>query len=155
VDKAGRAWYNRAMKRIEIIRDKSCEWGTPGSLSTDGFSCKTLELPWADNHRHISCIPVGSYYAVLTASAKFGRCYLLQSVPGRDSILIHAGNFAGNTGQNYRSDVEGCILLGDGYGILDNGRGREQFAILNSRKTLAAFHAATAGEPLIVKIMGA
>lgn len=72
-----------------------------GALQLTGF---TLELPWRNNERQVSCIPPGKYRLKHFHSVKFGRCLELQQVPGRDAILIHAGN--------YNRDTHGCILIG-------------------------------------------
>ena len=70
------------------------------------FTCCTLELPWLDNRRNISCIPEGEY-TVLRRAGHEKRKYThfhVQDVPGRSWILIHTGNF------NFH--VQGCILVG-------------------------------------------
>ena len=64
----------------------------------------TLELPWRDNQRRVSCIPTGSYKARKHRSPRFGHCLWLQEVPNRSEILIHRGN--------YHKDILGCILIG-------------------------------------------
>lgn len=65
----------------------------------------TLEPPWKDNKRKISCIPPGIYRAIKMFSEKFHKMvFVLQDVPGRDLIEFHIGNRVINT--------EGCILLG-------------------------------------------
>lgn len=64
----------------------------------------TLELPWKDNQRNISCISEGVYKARKHNSPKFGESLWLQNVPGRSEILIHKGNFY--------DDILGCILIG-------------------------------------------
>lgn len=74
------------------------------------FSCYGLELPWKDNTREISCIPVGVYDAVKrSASASPSRNYdhiHVLNVPQRSFILIHTGNWYNHT--------QGCILTGTG-----------------------------------------
>ena len=65
---------------------------------------KTLELPWRNNERRISCIPALNYRAIQHTSPKFGWCLWLQDVPNRSEILIHQGN--------YTSQILGCILPG-------------------------------------------
>ena len=81
------------------------------------FGCNTLELPYLDNQRNISCIPVGVYRCRKRVSPKFGLCFIVEDVPGRSYILIHRGNFY--------SDIRGCILVGKGFkdvnkdGIID------------------------------------
>ncbi len=68
------------------------------------FSCKTLELPWRNNRRYQSCVPVGKYRVKLRKSKKHGEHLHIFDVPHRDYILIHAGNF--------HRDVKGCVLVG-------------------------------------------
>ena len=97
------------------------------------YSCKTLELPYLENHKDISCIPEGEYKCDRVTSKKFGICYLLNDVPSRSGILFHAGNFASERilleraiMRNVRKvDTLGCILVGlrhydlNGDGALD------------------------------------
>jgi len=66
--------------------------------------CHTLELPWLNNSKNLSCIPNGVYDVSKSHSTNFGTCYRLSSVRGRSGILIHAGNFI--------KDTRGCILVG-------------------------------------------
>lgn len=76
-------------------------------LEKDGkplFTCNTLELPWRNNQKRISCIPAGLYEVVPHVSPKFGKCFWVQNVENRDGILVHAGNTT--------ADTLGCILPG-------------------------------------------
>ena len=66
--------------------------------------CHSLELPWLQNNRNVSCIPSGSYRVTKGSSRRFPECFYIHSVPARDGILIHPGN-------NVR-DSQGCILPG-------------------------------------------
>lgn len=78
------------------------------------FSCCTLELPWLDNRRNISCIPEGEY-TVTRRAAHEKRKYThfhVRDVPGRSYILLHTGNF------NFH--VQGCILPGKYHSDLNN-----------------------------------
>lgn len=71
------------------------------------FEFKTLELPWKDNQRRISCIPEGEYMVWKmkpTLKRKY-EYFHVQDVPGRDAILFHPGN--------YTSQILGCILPGE------------------------------------------
>lgn len=72
------------------------------------FECATLELPWKENQRRISCIPQGTYKARLRkASESPSRNYdhvHINPVPNRSFILIHSGNFHWH--------IEGCVLVG-------------------------------------------
>jgi len=77
------------------------------------FCCDTLELAWKDNGKGISCIPVGVYDVDVTFSKKYSRpMYEILNVPNRAGIRIHAGN--------YRTDIEGCILVGCGYSDINH-----------------------------------
>jgi hypothetical protein len=64
----------------------------------------TLELPWKNNERRVSCIPKGSYKLKLHTSPKFGKCFWVNDVPNRDAILIHPAN--------YTRQLLGCIAVG-------------------------------------------
>ena len=64
----------------------------------------TMELPWKNNKRRVSCIPTGTYKVIKHTSPRFGRCFWVQDVPGRSEILIHPAN--------YHSDLLGCIGVG-------------------------------------------
>jgi hypothetical protein len=55
-------------------------------------------------------------------------------VPGREGILIHQGNFCGDVRIGFKSNVLGCVLVGDRLGILSG-----QQAVLNSTATLRRF----------------
>jgi hypothetical protein len=94
-----------------IIRDTFTDVSTIGNLYLDGeWLCDTLELPYRDNQRSISCIPAGQYKVRLrTAEESATRDYLhllIQDVPNRDFVLVHIGNKS--------SDSRGCVLVGIG-----------------------------------------
>jgi len=94
-----------------IIRDTFTEESTIGELFLNGERmCDTLENPYINNERNISCIPVGKYKVrIRLASESASRDYLhllVEDVPNRDYILFHRGNTA--------KDTSGCILVGMG-----------------------------------------
>jgi hypothetical protein len=94
-----------------IIRDTFSDKSTIGELFINGERfCDTLENPWLDNQRNISCIPEGEYPVRLRLARESAtREYLhllVQDVPNRDYILFHRGNFP--------KDTSGCILVGLG-----------------------------------------
>ena len=78
------------------------------------FACKTLELPWKNNQRNVSCIPTGTYQVVKRTSEKYGNHFHLLNVPDRSMILIHSGN--------YHTQTQGCILVGSGYADINNDK---------------------------------
>ena len=108
------------MKRAVLIRLHSTDQGTTGILSCEGFHCFIRELPWRDNIQQKSCIPVGEYVVTWNRSPRFGLCYHVNNVPNRGSILIHAGNYTGNTDKSFRTHSHGCLLPAKRVGILDN-----------------------------------
>ena len=104
-----------------IIRDTFTEKSTIGKLFINGESfCDTLENPYINNERNISCIPEGQYKVRLRLARESAtRDYLhllVQDVPNRSYILFHRGNTA--------KDTSGCILVGNGrkQDIVENSR---------------------------------
>jgi len=92
-----------------ILRDTFSDESTIGELFLNGERfCDTLELPYRDNQRSISCIPVGKYKVRLRyprESATRNYLHLLvEDVKDRSYILFHRGNTA--------KDSRGCILVG-------------------------------------------
>lgn len=85
----------------------------------------TLELTYENNIRKISCIPCGVYVVQRKTSFRFGQCFELQNVLGRDAILIHAGNF--------NKDTHGCILIGHGFRDINEDN---EVDLLNSRTAI-------------------
>lgn len=101
---------------LKLIRVSTGDAGTFGVLLKDGVPlCVTLELPWEDNQRNISCIPEGWYQIQKTDSPCFGETFEVRDVPGRSHIIFHVGNTV--------EDSRGCILLGQRYGYHLNRRG--------------------------------
>ena len=104
-----------------IIREAFTEVSIIGNLYLDGeWLCDTLELPYRDNQRNISCIPAGQYKVRLrTARESATKDYLhllVEDVPDRSLVLFHVGNKS--------SDSRGCVLV---------GIGTEQDFVKNSR----------------------
>jgi hypothetical protein len=91
----------RKMK-LELIRSYFPN-GTNGEIFLEGKRlCYSIELPWHDNHKQISCVPEGTYELVKRYSPKFGHHLLLLNVPDRDFILVHPANDA-------LKELKGCI----------------------------------------------
>jgi len=86
----------------------------------------TLELPFKNNERRVSCIPTGVYQLRRWFSVRFGACFVLFHVANRDGILIHQGNF--------NSQTKGCILVGHGYSDIN---GDFQIDVLNSKRAMS------------------
>ena len=57
------------------------EEGTNGTLfSSDKYLCHTIELPWLNNKRNVSCIPEGAYEVVPRFSKRFQHHLILKNV---------------------------------------------------------------------------
>ena len=94
-----------------------------GNLYCGDLALRSIERPWLNNERNISCIPEGEYlckYVERSASGRYKKVYHLQDVPGRSGILGHSGNLVKHS--------SGCILWGKKFGRLAG-----QPAVLNSR----------------------
>lgn len=117
--------------KVIITRDKNSAKQIIGTLTLNDnegnklFTCKTLELPWNENKKNESCIPLGNYKVSPRQSAKYNKHYHIENVPGRSFILIHIGNFYTQT--------KGCILVGKGIADL-NADGYKD--VTSSKETL-------------------
>ena len=89
---------------MELLLQRSYfKEGTNGTLFINGkFSCFTIELPWRDNKRNISCIPEGVYEIQPRFSKKFQHHLIVKDVKGRSYILFHPANDA-------NKELLGCI----------------------------------------------
>ena len=84
---------------LELFRTYDPE-GTNGELKL--VVCNTIELPWLQNQRNISCIPEERYELRKRFIKKFGLHLLVVDVPDRSWILIHPANDA-------KTQLKGCI----------------------------------------------
>ncbi|MFC3199862.1 DUF5675 family protein [Parapedobacter deserti] len=90
------------MTELRLIRTYDPD-GTNGVLHHGGKQvCQTIELPWRNNRRMISCIPEGRYRLIRRMHFKHGDQLAVAGVPGREAILIHPANFA-------LAELQGCI----------------------------------------------
>ncbi len=101
-------------------------------FNNDRFRLDTLENPWLDNKRYISCIPKGTHTCKRVDSPRYGNTFEIIDVLGRTHILFHWGNWERNT--------LGCILVG-----CDNN-GKDM--IMRSREAFGRFmeHTEDVGE---------
>lgn len=86
-----------------ILKRKYHPDGTNGKLvNGDQLVCKTIELPWLQNKRNVSCIPEGTYRVVKRNTKERGEHLHVINVPDRSWILIHPANSA-------LKELKGCI----------------------------------------------
>lgn len=99
------------------------QW-TPGKLEIIDKAFHTMELPWLENKRLVSCIPDGCYVCKRGWSSKnkaLKEAFILQGVANRSDIQIHIAN--------YPRQLLGCIALGEYFYDGDTGVGKSTDAI--------------------------
>jgi len=128
------------MKEVHLTRYGYTPTGTFGELEVDGKTWATVERPWADNKRNISCIPVGTYtiklgtfYRNTPDPSDDYPVYEVIDVPGRSLIKIHIANTMW--------DVKGCIGLGKSFGFV-----KKSWAVIKSKDAYTEFMKAMEGE---------
>jgi len=110
-------------KKFTLHRIASGPNGTYGVL-IDGEMpfALTLEPPWKNNEKFVSCIPASVYACESVNSPRFGYTFGVNGVPDRSHIVFHCGNF--------HSDTKGCILVGeqfDDHSIVASKAGYREF----------------------------
>lgn len=114
------------MRSAQIVRHYAKDATTGFFLWNEKAIAVTLELPWRNNERKISCIPEGLYLCervrnrTTTGGTQIDDTFIIANVKDRDGILFHVGNST--------KDSNGCILIGNNFAIVDGKQ-----AILNSR----------------------
>lgn len=117
--------------KLDLLRLKETKTRTLGILmliDDDDALIRTfftLELPWRNNEKNVSCIPEGVYTINPRKSDKYGKHFIINNVPNRSYILLHHGN--------YSSDTSGCILVGTEFKNLDN---EKELEVANSKKAM-------------------
>lgn len=113
---------------VTLIRLSEFDGATLGMVLVRGFpTVCSLERPWKNNEKNISCIPVGNYKLKKVHSPKFGDTFEVCDVPNRSSILLHSGNTL--------KDTEGCILIGSDFDKIDG-----EAAIVYSKTAFQRFY---------------
>lgn len=138
------------MQKALLFRLWNLDTGSEGLLYYPGGVALTLELPWRDNKRGVSCIPAGTYLVKWWKSPSKGWVYRLQDVPGRNYILIHSANFAGDITKGFRSELLGCIALGSKRASYQGQRG-----LFLSRPAVRRFAAAMGHKDFILEVKNA
>lgn len=115
---------------LKIKRFAYAPQGTFGELiMPDGQRLYSVEQPWRQNERNISCIPEGKYLCVPREFFSGGYDAIhITNVPDRTHILFHRGN--------NQADVAGCIAVGMQLGWVDRlwsvSNSKQAFEILMS-----------------------
>lgn len=137
------------LPRLTLLRGPSTDQGTLGALMRPNGTrlCYVMELPDRENRRKVSRIPAGEYLVRMEDRPKHGRVYHVCDVPGRDAILAHSGNWAGDVTKGWKTHSEGCLLPG-----LNLGRRDGQLAVLVSRPARSLLEREFAGGPFLLTV---
>ncbi len=135
--------------KLILERLETSDHGTFGVLHLPNRKFFTGELPYRENKHALSCIDLGTYQCQFTHSPAFKRnLYVLLDVKDRFGIRIHAANYMGDVMKNLKSQVNGCIALGERIGMLSG-----QKAILSSKSAMIEFERLMNGQPFELEII--
>lgn len=101
----------------------------------------TIELPWKQNAKRISCISEGVYTLRRRYSEKFKWHLVLLEVPERSGILIHPANDA-------LKELQGCIAPVTA--ITEVGKGSNSRNAM--QKVMTAFNQLNTEKPVTIHI---
>lgn len=137
------------MRKATLTRKETSDQGTFGTITAEGLTLFTGELPWRNNDNNFSCIPAGTYKASFTYSPRFKRkMYLIEPVDGRTGIRIHSANRVGDKAKGFVAELLGCIALGEKLGWINN-----QKAILVSGPAVRRFETLMKNETFILEVI--
>lgn len=120
---------------VRLQRLFTSQHGMFGVWRAPGWSALSIECPWLENIRNVSCIPAGKYRVAMSYSLKFKRrMYEVLDVPERSGIRLHSGNLGGDRTKGLITHFSGCIGLGVRQGVLSGQR-----AVLISAPTVSTF----------------
>lgn len=116
--------------KVQLIRTTDNSIQTVGKIYVSGdqhYTADTLERPYKNNEKGISCIPAGRYICVKVGpSEAIPYDHIsITNVPNRSGVCIHSGNLYTHS--------KGCIIVGKGYADI-NKDGQQD--VLQSKKTL-------------------
>lgn len=146
------------MKQVIVQLIESAKDATYSKLSTLGFECYVVELPWVDadndgkRDRNVSRIVGGKFVCKRTKSPsrknKDGSpefSYELQDVPDADGVRIHAANWA--------DQLKACFALGRAIMDIKRPDGTMKKGVSSSGDTIRAFEAHMNFEPFELTII--
>lgn len=109
---------------LELLRLDANQFGVLRAAGE--LICVTLELPYLDNKKNVSSIPVGTYEGRRVYDRKNIPETFELTVAGRSGILFHTGNT--------HADTQGCILCGMTFSI-----SRHEPFLINSKDGFRKF----------------
>jgi hypothetical protein len=129
-----------AASDVRLVRFARNLGATYGALAIgDTPVCVSIEPPWRENERDVSCIPGGPLACPVVYQCVRGlhrleggepfETFEVIGVPGRSGILFHRGNIVRET--------RGCIIVGEAFnpvlgqpGVTDSGHAFAEFMSL-------------------------
>lgn len=95
--------------KVNLYRYWKTDTGIVGLVDVpDIVPLFSIELPWKNNKKKVSCIPAANYVCKRRKSIKnqgWGEAFEVLDVPGRSNIIFgHIGNSP--------ADLEGCVAIG-------------------------------------------
>jgi hypothetical protein len=140
------------LPHVVIERAETGDQGTFGRLfAPGGFRRYTGELPERGNAPSVSRILAEKYRCEWTWSPRFRRfMYVLLGTSPRAGIRAHSANLMGDTAKGYRSQLNGCIALGERLGWMDG-----QKALLLSAPAVRDFEAHMQHKPFELELVNA
>lgn len=125
--------------------------GCFGELIIDGeFVCYTVEQPWRNNRRFVSCVPTGEYFLLPFSSDKYGDVVALTNGSNvvayeheakdgdRYACLFHAANWS--------KQLQGCIAPGE---LITWAQGN--LMVTRSKQTLAKILPKLKGQSITIR----
>lgn len=99
---------NLTLTRTELNSDS-----TRGQIVLpDGTLLYSLELPWRDNHKDVSCIPPGVYQLIPYTSPKHDSTWYLENASLGVGGASAERSYCEIHSANWTRQLEGCIALG-------------------------------------------
>jgi len=126
---------------VTLERFSYSDMGVFGKITLpSGQELSTVEPPWLDNKKSISCIPEGVYKCAPRDYHRGGyKAIEILDVPRRKFILFHKGNTI--------HDTRGCICVGARVGALGH-----LWAVLRSNAAFSVLMRELGGKEFTLKI---
>jgi hypothetical protein len=104
---------------MRLTLKRFANWGGGGMVGRwqagPSWECWSLEAPWRDNQRHISCVPPGLYELVRHSGQKYKQTWALQNHEigvGVDPQEDLTRYWCVLHGANWAHELGGCIAPG-------------------------------------------
>ena len=131
--------------------------GCFGSIYIDGlFFCNTVEQPWRENRRFVSCVPTGTYKLEDFQSERYGDTLALSN-PDLDVVVYQNDATEGQRyaclfhAANWSHQLQGCIAPGKNLAWATDRGHKANLMVTYSKNTLAMLLPHLRGEELLIR----